>query len=239
LLEACCGEIWTRCSDEHAGIESLDPLRVFWQSLVENGAGIPKASGSPEHLERELLPLLLPRLQESLPERWWDGPVPAINDDDAIRLDAQFQELLPDLSVFTDTAVWQTTLQQACWRFNGEHLANLLVPAVGGDELLESVFVDSTLTELAEQLRDWIRRHLRAGRGRQTWSVEELLDWLSLLLAPEQLRKRPWEIILPKLLADRCVARAGAFIAWRMRQAARAEFVLRVVTPERDDGSET
>ena len=223
ILDICCGDHWSYHQAEQEAIESLSPIDVWWSVQQEHRVTVsadPEADGEyPQTLPADCAA----RFAALLPDRWWDGSLPEINDDDAARLDSVYQDLLDDDGVFVDSSALQQTLREANWRLNGSHLADLIVPVTGGDDLLAWSLTDVTVTELATDLRDWVRRHLRTGRGRQSWSQEELSDWLNLLLYPEQLRNRPWESLLVKLLADRCVARAGALIAWRVRQIGRIE----------------
>lgn len=223
IMEICCGDHWSYRQAEQEAIESLSPIDAWWSEQRKHRVTVSADSEAEWEYPQTLPANFATRFADLLPDRWWDGSVPEISDDDAARLDSVYQALLDDDGVFVDSLALQRSLQKANWRLNGSHLADLIIPVTGGDDLLGWSLTDVTVAELAMELRDWIRRYLRTGRGRQSWSQEELSDWLNLLLYPEQLRNRPWESLLVKLLADRCVARTGALIAWRIRQIGRIE----------------
>lgn len=223
VLEICCGDHWSYHQTEQETIESLLPIDAWWSEQLKHRVTVSANSEAEQEHPQTLPANFAAHFSSLLPDRWWDGAPPEISDDDAARLDHVYQTLLDDNGIFVDSLALQRSLREANWRLNGSHLADLIVPATGGDELLSWSLTDVTVPELAIELRAWIRRHLRAGRGRQSWSQEELGDWLNLLLYPEQLRNRPWEALLAKLLVDRCVARAGALVAWRVGQIGRIE----------------
>lgn len=233
ILHSVCGPNWIHKQREISRIESASPVKIWWeyQAMQENLL-------QPRPEEERSLPQVLPELllaefADVLPDFWWDGSVLELDEDDAIPLDPVFQRLLDDDSIIVDAEALTESLRQANERLCGGPLAYLLIPADAGDELLGWHVSEMNVTDCASQLYDWIRRkrpknrkhpenrrlRLGSGRGRQVWTTDELQTWLNLLLYPERLRKQPWESVLEKLLQDRPIARAGAFVAWRMEDS--------------------
>lgn len=225
IIEVCCGERWNyRLHDAaHQEVEAANPIQFWWTRQQSFPVVHPKRTEEDTALPESLSLSVLQRFASRMPYCWWDGFVIPLTDDDASRFDPLYIEILQDDNIFCDTESLNKSLQDASELLRGSHLAELIIPATGGDELLQWTIVDVTLAELSEQLESWTNEHLRPGRGRQKWSVHELSDYLNLLLYPEQLRSRPWEALLKKLLRDRPVARAGAFLAWRIEQLQRLD----------------
>ena len=221
ILHAVCGRNWIRKQQEMIGIEAVNPIKIWWDCQAGEKDLLQPPAEDGRCLPDTLPEIILHEFGNVLPDLWWDGAVQAIEADDAIPLDSIFQHLLDDDSVIVDGAALTSSIRLANERLCGGHLADLLIPAVAGDELLSWHVSEMTVSDCALQLREWIRRSLGRGRGRQNWSVDELQIWLNLLLYPERLRKQAWAAVLEKLLHDRPVARAGAFIAWRLEQNAR------------------
>ncbi|HBJ37170.1 MAG TPA: hypothetical protein DDZ51_20935 [Planctomycetaceae bacterium] len=180
-------------------------------------------SGAERSLPDSLPAIVLAEFDKVLPNSWWDGSVSGIEADDAEPLDSIYQHLIDNDTVIVDAEALTASLRQASQLLCGAHLADLLIPADAGDELLAWHLSEMSIADCAEELLGWIRRSLNRGRGRQPWSSAELQIWLNLLLCPERLRKQPWESVVEKLLQDRPVARAGAFLAWRIEQFRRIE----------------
>jgi hypothetical protein len=221
VIEILCGPNWTGQQRECEAIERSHPVAVWWETQLSHPVLLPEAENG---LERQL-PEQLPRdLQDEfarkLPLHWWDGVVSEINF--AGELDDTYKRII-DEDVYVDADALTSSLRRASQRICGSHLADLVIPVTGGDELLAWSLLGLTVDELADEWLRWMRTHLKPGRGRQKWDKEELVDWLYFLLYPERLRRRDWQSVLEKLLNDRPVARAGAFLAWRMEQTSRIE----------------
>ncbi len=225
ILQSVCGPNWVLKQREGANVEKFNPVAVWWQIQNNHLDLIQPKLVEPRNIPQELPILLLAEFAELLPVAWWDGSVPDVLVDDAAALDVVFRHLLDGEDVYIDSEVLTTTLREANQMLCGGHLADLVIPLTGGDELLSWSVSGRSILTLVNDLFDWSKRFLGRGRGRQNWSVEELQDWLNLLLYPERLRKSSWQSILEKLLDDRPVARAGAFVAWRVEQNARLEFM--------------
>lgn len=221
ILSSVCGRNWVHKQHEMSKIESANPVAIWWECQASEPELLQPASEKDRELPATLPALMLAEFAEVLPDRWWDGSVAEIEPDDAEPLDSLFQHLVVDDSVIVDADALTASLRKANLKLCGDHLADLLVPADAGDDLLAWHVSDMSITDCADDLLGWIRRSLGRGRGRQTWSTGELQIWLNLLLYPERLRKQSWESVLEKLLQDRPVARAGAFVAWRVEQNAR------------------
>ena len=223
ILQSVCGSNWAGQQREAAAIEELDPISKWWQ-VQHSFPGLVLPSKRPSRRLPETLPdLALAEVGQRLPPAWWDGTVADVSPDDAALLDPVFQKLLNDRDICIDTEALTASLRLANESLCGSHLADLVVPATGGDALLSWSISGQSISALADSLFGWTKEFLKLGRGRQSWKKEELADWMTLLLYPEQLRKRPWRAVLEKLLLDRPVARAGAFLAWRVEQNARLE----------------
>jgi hypothetical protein len=221
VIEVLCGPNWARQQREAEVIERSHPVAVWWEMQLLHPVLLPE----PEKGVERKLPQTLPRdLQDEfarkLPLHWWDGVVLEISF--AGQLDETYKRIINE-DVYVDAVALTATLKSASQRICGNYLADLIIPVTGGDELLARSVLGATVDELADELLRWIRTYLKPGRGRQKWDKEELVDWLYFLLCPERLRKRDWQSMLEKLLNDRPVARAGAFLAWRMEQASRIE----------------
>jgi len=202
-------------------LESVNPISLWWKTQLKySDLVLPKIEQT-RIIPHELPDLVLREFSEALPSTWWDGVVEDVSPDDAAALEPIMRPLLSDEDIYIDDIVFTETLREANRLLCGAHLADLVVPVTGGDDLLQWTVSECSLAELAESLFDWIRKFLKKGRGRQSWSKEELHCYLNLLLYPEQLRRSSWQSVLEKLIHDRPVARAGAFVAWRVEQNAR------------------
>jgi len=221
VLRSLCGASWHYKHEELRPLEFAHPVAVWWECQLSVRDRLLLPSKDDRQLPHSLPALVLAEFADALPDHWWDGPVTGLDDDAAIPLDTLYQHLIDDDSVFVDTETLFHTLLLANERLCGGALADLIIPQTGGDELLKWQISEMTVSDLASELNEWIRRHLGRGRGRHNWTTAELGIYLSLLLYPERLRNENWDVILEKLLQDRCVARAGAFIAWRVEQNAR------------------
>ena len=221
VLEILCGPNWTGRQREFETIERSHPVAVWWETQRSSSVLLPEPE---EGIERQLPEQLPPDMQREFARKllpyWWDGVVSEI--EFAGELDEIYLRIT-DEDVYVDAEALTSSLRAASKRICGSHLADLVIPVSGGDELLAWALVGSTVDELADEWVRWIREYLKPGRGRQRWSKEELVDWLCFLLYPERLRRRDWQSVLEKLLHDRPVARAGAFLAWRMEQTSRIE----------------
>ncbi len=221
ILHSVCGPNWIHKQREFCKIESANPVEIWWECQSKRNDLLQPPSEDERSLPDSLPAIVLAEFDQVLPDSWWDGSISEIEADDAEPLDSIFQHLIDDDTVMVDAEALTTSLRQANQRLCGAHLADLLVPADSGDELLAWHVSEMSITDCASDLHGWIRRSLGRGRGRQTWAASELQTWLNLLIYPERLRKQPWETVLEKLLHDRPVARAGAFVAWRLEQNAR------------------
>ena|GEM_PF-1903426 len=221
ILHSVCGPNWIHKQNEFSSIETANPVEIWWECQSKRKDLLQPVSEAERFLPSSLPAIVLAEFDEVLPDSWWDGFVSDIDPDDAAPLDSIYQHLIDDDTVIVDADALTASLRQASQRLCGAHLADLLIPADAGDELLGWHVSKMSITDCASDLHSWIRRSLGRGRGRQTWAASELQTWLNFLLYPERLRKQPWETVLEKLLHDRPVARAGAFIAWRLEQNAR------------------
>lgn len=221
VIEILCGPNWARQQREFEAIERSHPVAVWWETQRSHPVLRPKLENGIERQLPEQLPRdVLDEFARKLPLHWWDGVVSEISFTD--ELDDTYKQLI-DEDVYVDAGDLTTSLREASQRLRGSHLADLVIPVTGGDEFLTRAFVGSTVDELADEWLLWMRTYLKPGRGRQKWDKQELVDWLCFLLYPERLRRRDWQSILEKLLNDLPVARAGAFLAWRMEQTSRLE----------------
>ncbi len=221
ILHSVCGPNWIHKQREFSRIESVNPVEVWWECQLKQKDLLQPQSEGERFLPSSLPAIVLAEFDQVLPDCWWDGSMSEIEADDAEPLDSIFRHLIDDDSVIVDAEALTASLRKANQRLCGAHLADLLVPADAGDELLAWHVSEMSVTDCASELFGWIRRSLGRGRGRQTWTASELQTWLNLLLYPERLRRQAWETVLEKLLHDRPVARAGAFVAWRLEQNAR------------------
>lgn len=221
ILNSVCGPNWVYKQREMATIESANPVAVWWEYQANEKELLQPTPEEDRNLPVAIPSLVLAEFAEVLPECWWDGSIAEVEADDAEPLDSIFQHLIDDDSVIVDAEALTASLRQANQKLCGGHLADLLIPADAGDDLLAWHVSDMSITDCAAELLGWVRRSLGRGRGRQTWTAAELQIWLNLLLYPERLRQQSWESVIEKLLQDRPVARAGAFIAWRLEQNAR------------------
>lgn len=231
ILHSVCGPNWIHKQHEFSKIESANPVEIWWECQLIQKDLLQPPSEEERSLPDSLPAIVLAEFDQVLPSSWWDGSVSEIEADDAEPLDSIFQHLIDDDTVIVDAEALTVSLREASQRLCGAHLADLLIPADAGDELLAWHVSEMSITDCASELLDWIRRSLSRGRGRQTWSSGELQTWLNLLLYPERLRKQPWESVVEKLLQDRPVARAGAFVVWRIEQARRVEHSLSLEAP--------
>ena len=223
VLHCLCGSNWFYKHQEMRHLESSNPAEIWWMCQSTQKDLLQPPSEKVRHLPEMLPALVLTEFAEVLPEQWWDGTVAEVDGDGAIPLDSMYQHLIEDDSVFVDAESLTRSLCLANEQLCGADLADLIIPVSGGDELLGWRITGMTISDLATELHSWIRRHLGRGRGRQSWIPSELSIYFNMLLYPERLRKQAWETVLEKLLHDRSVARAGAFIAWRVQQNARLE----------------
>lgn len=223
VLHCLCGPNWFHKQKEMHRLESTHPVAVWWECQSARDDLLLPKSEEKRSLPDTLPALLLAEFSEVLPDQWWDGSVVEFGADDASLFDSLYQYLINDHSVYVDADALHQSVIQANELLCGATLADLIIPVSGGDKLLAWRISDMNLSELATDLHSWIRQHLGRGRGRQQWTRDELSLYLKFLLYPEWLRKEPWEAVLEKLLHDRCVARAGAFVAWRVEQNARLD----------------
>ncbi|TWU10522.1 hypothetical protein [Allorhodopirellula heiligendammensis] len=223
ILNSVCGRNWVQKQRESSKIESVNPVAIWWECQASEEDLLQPPPEEVRELPPTLPNLVLAEFADVLPVGWWDGSIAEVEPDDAEPLDSIFQHLIDDDTVIVDAEALTTSLRHANQKLCGGHLADLLIPADAGDELLAWHVTEMSITNCATELLGWIRRSLSRGRGRQTWSSGELQIWLNLLLYPERLRKHPWESVVEKLLQDRPVARAGAFLAWRVEQVRRLE----------------
>ena len=221
LITSLCGPTWMTAVKQVGSLESVNPISLWWKTQLKYSDLVLPKIEQPRIIPHELPDLVLREFSEALPSTWWDGVVKDVSPDDAAALEPIMRPLLSDEDIYIDDIVFTETLRDANRLLCGAHLADLIVPVIGGDDLLQWAVSECSLAELAESLFDWIRKFLKKGRGRQSWSKEELHCYLNLLLYPEQLRRSSWQSVLEKLIHDRPVARAGAFVAWRVEQNAR------------------
>lgn len=225
ILRSVCGPKWIHKQHELSKIESANPIAIWWECQMEFASLIlPELEdGETRTLPDKLEAGFLDKLSIALPALWWDchETTPSFSDTDSVN--SVLHEMLSDNDLYIDEDYLPKSISRATEMLCGGELAELLIPATAGDNLMKWPIAERTITELAEMLFAWVRESLPRGRGRQTWSEEELCDYLNLLLYPERLRQRPWQSVLEKLLQDRSVARGGAFIAWRVGQAARMQ----------------
>ncbi len=222
ILTVCCGSRWEHLLEEVEHVESMDPVRMFWDQALQLRAGFPREM--PESLEAASdawFERAREDLQIRLPEGWWHGPIPRLSNTDGESLDEVFQKALGRSDYYTETESFQKALRATCWKLNGDRLADLIQPAIGGDELLEMPLFGMSVSELQRELILWRKRHLRGLPSRIAWDGDQLGSWLALLLQPSALRRHPWEDVLRSILADQPVARAGAFAVWRVEQLER------------------
>ncbi len=221
LITSLCGPTWMTAVKQGGSLEAVNPISLWWKTQLKySDLVLPKIEQT-RIIPHELPGLVLREFSEALPSTWWDGVVEDVSPDDAAALEPIMRPLLCDEDIYIDDIVFTEILREANRLLCGAHLADLVVPVTGGDDLLQWTVSGCPLAELAESLFDWIRKFLKKGRGRQSWSKEELHCYLNLLLYPEQLRRSSWQSVLEKLIHDRPVARAGAFVAWRVEQNAR------------------
>lgn len=220
-IEIFCGPNWTGRQREYEAIEWSHPVAIWWETQRSRSVLLPEPETGTERQLPEHLPHDVQKeFARKLVPYWWDGVVSEI--DFAGELDETYMRMI-DEDVYVDAEALTLSLRSASQRICGSHLADLVIPVSGGDKLLAWSLLGSTIDELADELVRWIREYLRPGRGRQNWAKEELVDSLCFLLYPERLRRRDWQSVLNKLLHDRPVARAVAFLAWRMEQTSRIE----------------
>jgi hypothetical protein len=221
LIASLCGPTWMTALTQGGPFESVNPISLWWKTQLKySDLVLPKIELT-RIIPNALPDLVLREFSEALPSTWWDGAVEEVSPDDAAALEPIMRPLLSDEDIYIDDIVFTETLREANRLLCGSHLADLIIPVTGGDDLLQWTVSECSLVELAEFLFDWIRKFLKKGRGRQLWSKEELHCYLNLLLYPEQLRRSSWQSVLEKLIQDRPVARAGAFVAWRIEQNER------------------
>lgn len=223
ILQSVCGSNWVGKRRAGTAIENSNPVAVWWQVQQHHPGLVQPKSEIPRVFSQTLPSLVLAEFAELLPLAWWDGIVLGVGADDAASLDSVFKHLLDGEEIYIDSEVLTASLREANEILCGAHLADLVVPVTGGDELIKWSISGVSVASLAGSLVDWSKKFLGRGRGRQSWSVDEMRDWLNLLLYPERLRKSSWQSVVEKLLHDRPVARAGAFVAWRVEQNARME----------------
>jgi hypothetical protein len=221
ILTSLCGPNWVAAQKQGAACEAVNPVALWWQVQHRYADLIQPKSEEVRILPSVLPDLMLADFSELLPIGWWDGQLTDIGVDYATSLDAPFKHLLDGEDVYVDADVLTRTLREANNIVCGAHLAEIVIPVTGGDDLMRWGVSECSIKELADSLLDWTRTFLKKGRGRQSWAKEELQAYLNLLIYPEQLRKSSWQSILEKLLHDRPVARAGAFLAWRIEQNLR------------------
>ncbi|PAY16327.1 hypothetical protein CKO51_27120 [Rhodopirellula sp. SM50] len=225
ILHSVCGPNWIHKQRELSKIESANPIAIWWECQMEFASLIlPELEdGETRALPDKLEAGFFDKFSIALPDLWWDchETTPSFSETDSIN--SVLHEMLSDNDLYIDEDYLPKSISRATELLCGGELAELLIPATAGDNLMKWPIAERTITELAEMLFAWVRETLPRGRGRQTWSEEELCDYLNLLLYPERLRQRPWQSVLEKLLQDRSVARSGAFIAWRVGQAARMQ----------------
>ncbi len=221
LISSLCGLTWMTALKQGGSLESVNPISLWWKTQLKySDLVLPKIEQG-RIIPHEIPDLVLREFSKALPTTWWDGVVADVSPDDAAAMEPLMRQLLSDEDIYIDEVVFTETLREANRLLSGSHLADLVIPVTGGDDLLQWTISECSLDELAESLFDWIRKFLKKGRGRQSWSKEELHCYLNLLLYPEQLRRTNWQSVLEKLIHDRPVARAGAFVAWRIEQNAR------------------
>ena len=223
IVSSLCGSNWASAQKQGMELESINPIALWWQVQQKYPDLIQPKPDQPRLLPLTLPQLLIPEFAELLPNGWWDGQIADISDDEAMKLEGILRPLLCGEEIFIDAIVLTETIRETNVLLCGAHLADLIVPVTGGDELMNWSITSSSSEELAQSLLIWSRKYLERGRGRQTWTVEELQICLNLMLYPEQLRKSSWESVLEKLLQDRPIARAVAFLAWRVEQTRRIE----------------
>ncbi|EMI22348.1 hypothetical protein RMSM_00725 [Rhodopirellula maiorica SM1] len=223
ILNCVCGPNWIHKQREMSEIESANPVEIWWecqQNLVS--LILPELDGDDERMLPDRLgEEQLDKFSKALPRLWWELHQSTFEVNETEPINNALQELTGDTDLYVDEDYLPKSLMQASEILCGGDLAELLIPSSSGDVLLKWPMQDTTISELASELSQWSRDELERGRGRQTWSMDELQDYLNLLLYPERLRKRPWESMLEKLLQDRPVARGGAFVAWRVQQHSR------------------
>ena len=223
ILQSVCGSNWVEKRREGTAFENSNPVAVWWQVQQNHPDLVQPKPEMPRAFSQTLPSLVLAEFAELLPLAWWDGIVLGVSVDDAASLDSVFKHLLDGEEIYIDLEVLTASLREANEKLCGSHMADLVVPVTGGDELMNWTISGTSVASLAGSLVDWSKKFLGRGRGRQSWSVDEMRDWLNLLLYPERLRKSSWQSVIEKLLHDRPVARAGAFVAWRVEQYARME----------------
>lgn len=221
VVTALCGPSWVASRKHGTEFETANPINLWWQTQLKYPDLVLPKLDQNRSVPHSLPNLVLREFADALPLAWWDGAVEDVSPDDAEGLEPILRPLLSDDEIYIDDIVFTETLRETNRVLCGSHLADLIIPVTGGDDLMAWAVRDCSMKELAEFLFDWTRKFLKKGRGRQPWSQEELHCYLNLLLYPEQLRKTSWQSVLEKLLHDRPVARAGAFVAWRVEQNAR------------------
>lgn len=221
LIASLCGPTWMTAVTQGGSLESINPISLWWKTQLKYADLVLPKIEQPRIIPHELPGFVLREFAAALPATWWDGVVEDVSPDNAAALEPITRSLLSDEDIYIDDIVLTETLREANHVLCGAHLADLLIPVTGGDNLLQWTVGEYCLAELAESLFDWNRKFLKKGRGRQSWSKEDLNCYLNLLIYPEQLRRSSWQSVLEKLIHDRPVARAGAFVAWRVEQNAR------------------
>ena len=221
LLTCLCGSNWVGALRQGKNREVENPISVWWR-FQQNYPELVLPKLAPQRTLPTSLPdLMLAEFAGLLPDTWWDGQLEEITVNHAASLDLAFKHLFDGEEVFVDAEVLARSLQAANEFLCGSHLAELVVPMTGGDEIMQWHLTEMPTADLSDSLWNWSRTFLERGRGRQSWAREELHVYLKLLLYPEQLRKAAWESVIEKLLHDRPMARAGAFLVWRIEQNAR------------------
>lgn len=222
ILGVCCGARWSHAGEESAEDEMIDPVRCFWREAWLQRAGFPENDLALTDADAErLFEEAADRLRARLPEGWWQGPIPALTDTQGELLDDVFRRAQSRNDFFTPTVRFQKALESACWRLNGSRFADLIQPISGSEDLLELPLLGMSISELQLELNGWRTRHLRGLPLRIAWDGDHLGIWLALLLQPATLRRHAWEHVVNALLSDLPIARAGAFMAWRVEQLER------------------
>ena len=229
ILQSVCGPNWVKKRQEMSSIERANPIAVWWESQLNHPGLVLPLVDEPRKLPGTLPVPNLSEFANVLPPAWWDGAVSEVTANETDPINAVYSHLL-DEDVYVDAIDLTKSLCEANERLCGSHLADLMIPVTGGDEILTWQLSEMSIDEASDALLQWSKRFLQRGRGRQTWTRDELQDWLNFLLYPERLRQRSWQTVLEKLLQDRPMARAGAFVAWRFEQSKRIDGMLTQVT---------
>ena len=230
IQDTLCGKRWGEYFRQQQERYS-QPLLVLVRIAEKHSIGFERKFHEVGSVNDTLRHEVMSELATTMPVGWWRYPMQELTADSAAKFDDAFRDAYRSAAhtvtadetntwgkaePFTDIDKFKSVMNEAIRLLNGGHLATLLTPLSGGDDLIESPMDLTSVEEITELLVDWRKRFITSQWSSGIWDRETLQTAVQLFHRPQSLRNGDWTNSVELLLRDRNMSRVISFVTWHL-----------------------